>query len=175
MSTTKEDHFGFYNFKIILIGDGGVGKTSTIKRYVFDEFMLDYKATIGSNIYVKDIDFKDKNVKLTIWDIAGQQQWETMRPVYYRGAQGVIGMYDVSNEDSYKNLVSKWIDELKILKGKFKSIIFGNKLDLGDKDFPKNAELEKKFGSVAHVKISAKDGDNVEDAFKKLVEALVKE
>ena len=173
MSTHKEDHFGFYNFKVILIGDGGVGKTSTIKRYVFDEFMLDYKATIGSNIYVKDLDYEDKNVKLTIWDIAGQQQWETMRPVYYRGAQGVIGMYDVTNEESYKNLLTVWYDELKILKGKYKTIIFGNKLDLGDKDFPKDAGMEKKLSSVDHLKISAKDGDNVEASFRKLVEALI--
>ena len=64
MNDLKEDHFGFYNFKIILVGDGGVGKTSTIKRYVFDEFILDYKATIGSNIYVKDLHYKDKNVKV---------------------------------------------------------------------------------------------------------------
>ena len=173
MSDLKEDHFGFFNFKIILVGDGGVGKTSSIKRYVFDEFILDYKATIGSNIYVKDLNYKDRNVKLTIWDIAGQQQWETMRPVYYRGAQGVIGMYDVTNEESYKNLLNIWYDELKILKGNFKSIIFGNKTDLGDKDFPKNPELEKKFGSVDHLKISAKNGENVEASFIKLVEALI--
>ena len=173
MTSPKEDHFGFYNFKIILIGDGGVGKTSTIKRYVFDEFMLDYKATIGSNIYVKDLDYKDKNVKLTIWDIAGQQQWETIRPVYYRGAQGVIGIYDVTNEQSYKNLLTLWFDELKILKGQYKSIIFGNKTDLGDKNILRDAELEKNFGSVDHLKVSAKNGENVEESFRKLVDALI--
>ncbi|NHI93441.1 MAG: GTP-binding protein [Candidatus Lokiarchaeota archaeon] len=169
----KKDHFGYYNFKVILIGDGEVGKTSLIKRYVFNEFLTDYKATIGSNLYVKDIKYKDKDVKLTIWDIAGQQKWEIMRPVYYRGAHGVLAVYDVTNEESYKNLLTRWLDELKILKKTFKTIVIGNKIDLGDKIFAKDEELKEKFNFLAHIKASAKEGDNVEEAFRVLVEKLV--
>jgi len=172
-SEMKKDHFGYYNFKLILIGDGEVGKTSLIKRYVFNEFLTDYKGTIGSNLYVKDLKFKDKNVKLTIWDIAGQQKWEIMRPVYYRGAHGVLAVYDVTNETSYKNLLSKWLDELKILKKPFKTIMIGNKIDLGDKNFAKDEEIREKYDFISHIKTSAKDGDNVEEAFRALVEKLV--
>ena len=170
----KKDHFGYYNFKVILIGDGSVGKTSLIKRYVFNEFLTDYKATIGSNLYVKDVKYDDKDVKLTIWDIAGQQKWEIMRPVYYRGAHGVLAVYDVTNEESYKNLLSKWHNELKILKKPFQTIVIGNKIDLGDKKFAKDEELREKYDFIAHLKTSAKEGDNVEAAFKALVEKLIK-
>lgn len=170
---TKKDHFGYYNFKVILIGDGEVGKTSLIKRYIFNEFLTDYKATIGSNLYVKDLKYDDKDVKLTIWDIAGQQKWEVMRPVYYRGAHGVLALYDVTNEESYKNLLSNWFDELKILKKPFKTIVIGNKIDLGDGGFAKDEVLKEKFDFIAHLKTSAKEGDNVEEAFKVLVEKLI--
>jgi len=170
----KKSHFGYYNFKVILIGDGGVGKTSLIKRYVFNEFLTDYKATIGSNLYVKDLKIGNDEVKLTIWDIAGQQKWEIMRPVYYMGAHGVLAVYDVTNEESYNNLVTKWIDELKILNKPFKTVTIGNKVDLGDKDFAKEDELKNKFNSIAHVKTSAKEGDNVEKAFIELVKQLIK-
>ena len=170
----KKDHFGYYNFKAILIGDGGVGKTSLIKRYVFNEFLTDYKATIGSNLYVKDIKIGNNEVKLTIWDIAGQQKWEVMRPVYYMGAHGVLAVYDVTSEESYNNLLTKWLDELKILKKPFKTIAIGNKVDLGDKGFAKDEELKNKLNTIAHVKSSAKEGENVEDAFIELVKQLIK-
>lgn len=167
------DNFGFYNFKVILIGDGGVGKTSLIRRYVFETFDADYRATIGSNLFVKEIKIKDNEVKLTIWDIAGQQKWEVMRSVYYLGAHGVIAVYDVTDENSYKNLLTKWVNELKILKTPYKTIAIGNKVDLDDGNFAKDEELIDKLMSVEHVKTSAKDGSNVEKAFVELAKSLI--
>ena len=173
----KKDHFGFYNFKIVLVGDSAVGKTSLIKRYVFNEWKFDYKATIGSNIFIKDLNFNNDEeikVKLNIWDIAGQQVWEVMRPVYYMGANGIICVYDVTNESSYNNLLSKWYAELKDLIKKVKIVILGNKIDLGDKNFAKDDELKAKFNNdITHVKTSAKEGKNVEHAFELLVKDLL--
>jgi len=170
----KEDHFGFYVFKVILVGDAAVGKTSLINKYVFNQFAEDYKASIGSNIIIKDLETDDgKKVKLSIWDIAGQQKWEVMRPVYYQRADGVLLIYDVTNKESYDNLFTTWYHEIQTIHQDFKLMILGNKSDKGDLKFEDENALNEKFNPIKIIKTSAKNGENVEKAFIELTKAMI--
>lgn len=172
--TPRQDHFGYYVFKIILIGDGSVGKTSLVNRYVFNRFPRDYKASIGSNIMAKDMKVdEDTSVKLSIWDIAGQQQWEVMRPIYYQGAHGIILVYDVTNKKSYDHLFTNWHNEMQTIQDDYKVLILGNKIDETDLKFEDEDKLRAKFKPIDIIKTSALSGDNVEKAFKTLTEALL--
>ena len=169
-------NLGLYNFKIVLIGDAGVGKTSLINRYVFNEFSTDYKASIGSNIVVKDIIMDNEiKIKLIIWDIAGHQKWEVMRPFYYRGVNGIIIVYDVTNIASYNNLFIQWYPEIAAIKENYKCIILGNKSDLEDLQIEKDEKLREKFNPINILKTSALNGENVRQAFIELTEFIFKD
>ena len=117
-------------FKIVLIGDSGVGKTNILSRYISNEFSLNTQATVGVEFGSKIIKKGEKLIKLQIWDTAGQERYKSITSAYYKGAKGAFVVYDITKMKTFKNL-DKWITELKANGNEdIYIILIGNKLDL---------------------------------------------
>jgi len=166
---SEEDYT--YLFKIVIIGDSGVGKSNIFTRFIKDEFNIDSKATIGVEFSAKNITIKDKVIKAQVWDTAGQERFRALAKNYYRGAVGALLVYDMTNYDSFKN-VEKWLKEVKDhAEPHLVSLLIGNKSDLEDRRAVKTeegAEFAEKQG-VGFVETSAKNNVNIENAFHRLV------
>jgi small GTP-binding protein len=165
--------------KVVLLGDGGVGKTSLIARYVIDKFDDKYIATIGTKVSRKDIQVIKPNliinVRLMIWDVLGQKEYSKIRAASLSGAQGLILVGDLSRPDSIDNLTEFWLREAEIVVGKVPTVLVGNKVDLSDKAKMTATVLEsqgQRLGFPTYL-ASAKTGENVEDMFVSLGEAMV--
>jgi small GTP-binding protein len=166
-----------YAFKLILGGDGAVGKTSLVHRFVEDTFAKDYKSTIGTSIMKKECNFKELGsaVRFIIWDLAGQSQFKLVRQSYLANAEAGILVYDVTNRQSYEN-IENWHNEIKNVSSNISLILVGNKIDLKDE-----REVETKEGSdlaenlgLTYIETSAKTGENINDAFKMLALLMIK-
>jgi small GTP-binding protein len=156
-----------YLFKLVFLGEGGVGKTSLVGRYVYDSFEGDYLATIGTDIHVKMVDLGEFLVKLVIWDIAGQDDFAQLRKAYYQNASGAFFVFDTTRPETFDR-VEEWIDALYGVTKPIPLVLLENKIDL-DSKMAKNAiePIIKKYG-VDLVRTSAKEDTNVEEAFKKM-------
>ena len=123
---TKED----YKIKIIVVGDSGVGKTNLINRFASDKFDTNSKSTIGVEFVYKTLKINKEIIKVEVWDTAGQERYRSITSSYYKGANGAIIVYDITDEDSFKN-VESWMNEV-IKKGKqnMQFLLVGNKKDL---------------------------------------------
>ncbi|MFW9998202.1 MAG: Rab family GTPase [Candidatus Odinarchaeota archaeon] len=173
-----------YVFKVVLCGDGFVGKTTLRRRYLGEGFDTSYLETIGADFAIKDLDIEQKSIKFQIWDLAGQPRYAMVRPWYYKSALAGIIVFDISMPSSFKNLPS-WINELwkHNGSGKIPFIIIGNKNDLRGEtaeevpeklitDYIKKlneALLEQGF-EVSYIETSAKTGENVGTAFETMAE-----
>eukprot|EP01088_Endostelium_zonatum_P014862 TRINITY_DN340_c0_g1_i1.p1 TRINITY_DN340_c0_g1~~TRINITY_DN340_c0_g1_i1.p1 ORF type:complete len:209 (+),score=50.28 TRINITY_DN340_c0_g1_i1:134-760(+) len=164
-----EDSYDFL-FKILLIGDSGVGKSALLLRFADDTYHESYISTIGVDFKIRTIKLDGKLVKLQIWDTAGQEKFRTITSSYYRGAHGIIVAYDVTDEASF-NHVTNWLQEIdKYTVGGGVSV---NKLLVGTKtDMVSNRVIDTEKGKkcavdlgLSFVETSAKTGDCVEDAF----------
>jgi len=171
-----------YVYKVIIIGDPGVGKTSLIKKYVEEKFESEYKATIGTNILKKDVLIKENDtqiqVELMIWDIAGQEKWKHYRHIYYRGSQGAFVVYDVTRPVTFKNVKEIWVRDLYnyLEERDFPLILISNKNDLADlKRISESEGLEcsRDLKAIAFFETSAKTGENVKKAFETMAKALL--
>lgn len=167
-----------YLFKILLIGDSGVGKSSLLLKYVDDNFDRSYISTIGVDFKIKTLMYKNKIIKLQIWDTAGQERFRTVTTSYYRGANGIIVGFDLTNEESFYN-VSNWLNEIKtnccINENKIFIIVVGTKSDLVSKRVV-NKETIQKFISdtkCTYIETSSLTGQNVEKVFNEMVIDLV--
>ncbi len=168
---------GDYIFKIVVIGDAAVGKTSLINRFVEAKFKEDYRPTLGANLLRQnvDIEFKDKkfNCSLVLWDIAGQKRYEMIRSLYYKGCVGAFLVYDCSRLKTFENITSIWLNDLRVNVNKEISfVLIGNKMDLVDSRLVSNEqgmELANEINATEFIETSAKTGENVIDAFKSLV------
>lgn len=156
-----------YLFKLLLIGDSGVGKSCLLLRFADDTYTNDYISTIGVDFKIKTVDLDGKTVKLQIWDTAGQERFRTITSSYYRGAHGIIIVYDVTDQESFNN-VKTWLQEIDrygtagVLK-----LLVGNKNDLTDKKVVEY-EVAKEFADSLQIPVletSALDSSNVEEAF----------
>ena len=121
-------------FKIILVGDSGVGKTNLLTRFVKNEFQTQSKPTIGVDFFSKTLQIEKKWIKAQIWDTAGQERYKAFSSAYFSGSHGAIIAYDVTNLESFNN-VKQWVEELKnhLDFSKIVVMLIGNKSDLGDK------------------------------------------
>ena len=163
-------------YKICIVGDGGVGKTSMVLRYTEDSFKDNYLMTIGSNFSTKDMDLPEHpnlNVKLQLWDLAGQKHFSFVRPPFYRGATAIIYVFDLTRRSSFSNMMS-WKEEVEKVIGEKTSILVGNKLDLanqGDREVgEKDGEsLKDELNAFSYFETSAKEGSAVDVVFKETV------
>ena len=166
-----------YVFKIVIIGDAGVGKTTTTIQFAHAKFESEYKPTIGVSIVKNEYLFGDNLVNFQIWDIAGQPFWKEMRRIYYGGSQGALILYDVTRPLSFQN-VKKWFDELtEFLPSKIPCVLVANKIDLEDiRKISKAAGEELAADlNMPYFEISAKTAENLEKAFSHLGELLIEE
>ena len=99
--------------KVCLLGDGAVGKTALRERYLGKEFTSSYLMTIGADFAVQKTLVKDKEVKFQIWDLAGQERFNSVRSLYYSGSHGALFVFDVTRPESYQNIINGWLPELK--------------------------------------------------------------
>jgi len=168
---------GEYAFKLILGGDGAVGKTSLVHRFVENTFAKDYKSTIGTSIMKKECNFKELGsaVRFVIWDLAGQSQFQRVRKSYLANAEAGILVYDVTNRKSFEN-IKNWHNEIKKVSTNISLILVGNKIDLEE-----NREVESQEGNIladnlglSYIETSAKTGENINDAFKMLALLMIK-
>ena len=176
---TEEEFTNDFIFKICVIGDGAAGKTSLIKRFTQGSFNKDYIKTLGAQFsrYEKIVG-EDKKIRarLFFWDIAGQQEFKFMRPTFYNGAKATIVVYDLTREDTMRN-VTDWIDDISNYCGNLPTVCFGNKSDLIDEDSYDGAEINKiakDRGFLEFYLTSAKTGKHVQDAFNSIINILVK-
>ena len=170
-----EDNYDLI-FKLVLIGDTGVGKTNILSRYINNEFSLATQSTVGVEFGSKIIKKNDKLIKLQIWDTAGQERYKSITSAYYKGSKGAFVVYDISRKGTFEN-VDKWIEELKANGSEDVLIMLvGNKSDLEDKREVKTEEVIKKAEQfkVAFCETSALDGKNIDHAFDNLINEIAK-
>ena len=171
-----------FAFKIVLIGNENVGKTSICGRYVKKDFGSKYKPTLGVNLITIRVPVKDKKgneiiCAVTIWDIAGQEKYKSIRPTYYRGCSAVIIVYDVTKRRSFDDLTS-WISDYEKY-GDLPPLYFlvGNKNDLLNEkvvsDDDANA-FSKKINAEMFIKMSAMTGENVDETFSEILKILIR-
>jgi len=153
--------------KVVLIGDSGVGKSNLLSRYTRNEFNLESKSTIGVEFATRSIKIDGKQVKAQIWDTAGQERFRTITTAYYRGAMGILLVYDITNEKSFDN-IKTWIQNIKQHASEdVEKMILGNKCDMEDKrhiSTEQGQRLAAEHG-VEFMETSAKSNINVEEAF----------
>ena len=163
-------------FKLILIGDSGVGKTNILSRYINNEFSMATKSTVGVEFGSKIIKQNDKTIKIQIWDTAGQERYKSITTAYYKGAKGAFVVYDITRRETFNN-VNKWIGDLKTSGNEDVYILLiGNKSDLENARQVPTEEIEKKAEQlkVAFCETSALDGTNIEHAFELVVDEISK-
>ena len=154
-------------FKIIFLGDQGVGKSSILNRFAQDKFEPEYQATIGLDFHSKNATINGANVRLLLYDTGGQERFKSLIPMYIRDANIIIVVYDITVKDSFKN-TSHWVNETKDLKKE--DAIFclvGNKIDLEEtrQVSTKEAEDFAKANDFLFFEVSAKNGTNVQELF----------
>ncbi|VUZ49841.1 unnamed protein product [Hymenolepis diminuta] len=166
-----------YIFKLLLIGDSGVGKSCLLVRFADDTYYENFSSTIGVDFKIRTIDLDGHHIKLQIWDTAGQERFRTMTVAYYRGAHGIIVVYDVASEESFRNIEDIWLEEIKRhARPDVTRILVGNKSDLEEHrkvTYEQGAEFAKMHG-MEFFETSAKNASNVEEAFFVLASKLLK-
>lgn len=173
MNNTTDQHFD-YMFKILIIGNSSVGKTSFLFRYADDSFTSAFVSTVGIDFKVKTVIRREKRMKLQIWDTAGQERYRTITTAYYRGAMGFILMYDVTNEESF-NSVQDWVTQIKTYSwDNAQVILVGNKSDMDSErvvTYDRGKQLADQLG-LEFFETSAKENINVKDVFERLVDII---
>ena len=167
-------------FKIVILGDAAVGKTSLINQYIEQSFEEDYKPTLGANIIRKDvfIDEINASVRLIMWDLAGQEKYNVIRSMYFQGCVGALLVYDVTRHNTFETINSKWLKDFKkYVKKEGIYILIGNKIDLKDQKVVSTEDGEsfsKEINASDFIETSAKYGENVEKAFTNLVYQILR-
>ena len=162
-------------FKVLLLGNSDVGKSSLLLRYVDSVWNDAFVPTIGVDFKVKTLTINEKKVKMQIWDTAGQERFRTVVSTYFRGAHGILLLYDVTNRDYFKNLESWLIEIEKNAKEKVLKILIGNKCDLTD-DREIQSDEGKAFAlrnGMEFMETSAKMNTNVTEAFETLGKLMI--
>ena len=171
MGDDNYDHI----FKVLLLGNSDVGKSSLLLRFVDSVWNDAFVPTIGVDFKVKTLDINNQKVKMQIWDTAGQERFRTVVSTYFRGAHGILLLYDVTNRDSFKNLESWLIEIEKNAKEKVLKILIGNKCDLTE-DREISEEEGKAFAlrnGMEFMETSAKMNTNVSEAFETLAKLMI--
>jgi small GTP-binding protein len=162
--------------KLLCLGDSAVGKSNLLTRYTDNKFAQDYISTIGVDFKLKTLNIGGRSVRVQLWDTAGQERFRTIQQAYYRGAHGVLLVYDITNERSFNN-VRRWADDVERQTAgdegvsTVRRVLVGNKSDLVDDrviDAARGQALATDL-CMAFFETSAKTGDGVEQAFQALI------
>ena len=171
MANKSNDHI---KLKLLIIGDSAVGKTSMLLKYTDNFFPESHLATIGVEFKTKDIKYNGYNINLQVWDTAGQERFKSITKSFFRNANGIIFVYDITQKNSFKN-VKDWIKDSEANDTGFKRILVGNKIDLQNKRQVQLNEVkdwaDKKNLEV--IEASAKTGANIDKAVMKLIELIL--
>jgi Ras-related protein Rab-1A len=163
-----------YLFKLLLIGDSGVGKSCLLLRFADDTFTESYISTIGVDFKIRTIEMDGKTIKLQIWDTAGQERFRTITSSYYRGAHGIVIVYDVCDDESFKH-VKDWLQEIdRYANEHVRKMLVGNKSDLVGRravDFQTGQEFAH-ANDMPFLETSAMRNTNVEQIFLTLAAAI---
>lgn len=167
-------------FKVLIFGDGGVGKTTLVNRYLSGLFKSNYKITIGADFFMKKLYLDENKITLQIWDFAGEERFRFLLPRYVEGSNGAIFMYDMTRYSSILNIY-EWLGSFKESFDRemidIPLIMVGGKLDL---DFNRKVskedaqELAKKNNIYDCIECSSKTGENVEEIFIKITQMMIK-
>ncbi|XP_017270395.1 ras-related protein Rab-19-like [Kryptolebias marmoratus] len=170
-----DDTFDFL-FKIILIGDTNVGKTCVVQNFKSGIFTEKQQNTIGVDFTVRTVDIEGRKVKIQVWDTAGQERFRTITQSYYRSAHGAVIAYDITKDSTFDS-VSHWIKEVELYgASNVVLVLIGNKCDLENErqvPFEKACNLAKERGILAALETSAKESQNVEEAFLMMARELL--
>lgn len=164
--------------KIVILGEGRVGKTSILSKYFKKKFNEGQESTVNPAFYEKTITHQGKNIQLKFWDTAGQEQFNAISTIYYQNAAGALLVYDVTIFETFKK-VESWVNTLQEVVGKnITFVIAGNKFDLSDKNsLSKNSSAVDAYCAKEHCQhfyTSAKTGYNLEEAFESLINSVMK-
>lgn len=165
-------HFD-YTFKILLLGDASVGKTSFTKRYCYNIFNPSERLTIGVDFHIKTLELNNTKIKLQIWDVGGEERFRFLLPTYCLGASAAFLLYDITRARTLDN-ISEWINIVRQKAGPIPLILVGAKFDLA----PSQREVQREYGiqiaeknmMLGFVEISSKDNYNVNESFTLLSE-----
>ena len=163
-------------FKIMVIGESKVGKTSLIKRYTKNKFGGVYLTTVGVDFQDKIIQIEEKKIRLQIWDTAGQERFRNITKNYFNSSDGFLLIYDISDKDSFKHL-NFWNEQIKLnAPNNTKSVLVGNKCDLDNSreiSIEQGENLAQKY-KIKFFEASAKDGTNINEVFEYLANEIYK-
>jgi len=165
-----------YTFKILLLGDASVGKTSFTKRYCYNVFNPSERLTIGVDFHVKTIEMNNKKIKLQIWDVGGEERFRFLLPTYCLGANAAFLLYDITRSSSLDN-IPEWNSIVRQKGGDIPIMVIGSKLDLAEtqRQIPTEhgVQIAEKNNFNKFLEISAKDNLNVDKAFRILTEFTI--
>lgn len=175
----NSDGFEGYKFRVVLLGEATVGKTSLLKRYTENSFDEEYKQTLGTTFANRDIDVKDeqgntRKVRLSIWDMGGQSTYRELRRQYMKGASASIIVYDVTRPESFMAM-NNWFESFREVCPDAPAFICANKIDLTDKRIvpPEPGLMLRDWFQSEYYETSAKDGTAVVDVFTRCAEVVL--
>lgn len=162
-----------YVFKVVVVGEGGVGKTSLILRYTQDRFLGEYITTIGTNFAVKTLNIDGQQIKLQLWDLGGQAQFMRIRSFYYPGARAAVVVYSIADRKSF-DVVPKWTKEVRNICGDIPLTLLGNKIDL---ETDRHVKKEEGVSQAAQInaeffETSAKTGELINATFTSIAKRI---
>ena len=167
-----------YLFKVLFVGDSGVGKTQIINKFVENNFLENCVSTIGVDFKIKEVEFKNKKIKLQLWDTAGQERFRAIIQNYYKSANLIAFVYAINNRNSF-NSIPKWVDEVKKQTDKnTKFLLVGNKCDLEENKRQVSTEEAQEYAKenkIEFIEVSAKTEKGINDMFKYIISELLKE
>eukprot|EP01117_Protostelium_nocturnum_P000607 TRINITY_DN106_c0_g1_i1.p1 TRINITY_DN106_c0_g1~~TRINITY_DN106_c0_g1_i1.p1 ORF type:complete len:207 (+),score=72.38 TRINITY_DN106_c0_g1_i1:94-714(+) len=177
MNSIKTEEGAEYDqlFKILMIGDSGVGKSSILLRFTDDDFEEDQPCTIGVDFKTKIVNLENKRINLTIWDTAGQEKFRSLTSSYYRGAHGIIITYDVTRRNTFSSL-SMWLKEVEVYLTNMEPVILliGNKVDKAQREVSREEGIKfAKEHSMLFIESSAKTKLGIQQAFEELVQKIL--
>lgn len=161
--------------KLLLLGDSNVGKSSLLMRFSEGTFSPDLRGNAGIDVKTKYIDIQNKKIKLELWDTAGHERFRTISSKYYKGAMGIILVYDVSERNSFEN-VEEWISQIneETTAGEIEILLVGNKIDLERSVQKEEGEFLSKKYKIPFIETSAKEANNVEESFIQIASSILK-
>jgi Ras-related protein Rab-1A len=159
-------------YKICIVGDFGVGKSSLLHQFLEKRFLSNVESTIGSNFFIKNVKISETNsyITLQIWDLAGQDHFKWVRRAFYVGAKGIVYVFDLTQKESFDH-IKNWKEEVEKVSGFIPNVLVGNKCDLTESkvvSIEESNSLKEIVGACSFDETSAKLGTHVDDIFLKL-------